>query len=203
MPGGYEEQMRLDAVKAEADRKARQKQGEIGLPAFQEYDPTQPLTTAHEDEEHSLSYHDTHPGAAAVGAGAAAGAYTARNEGHYANGYAPAPTNTRAVDEYYSPSNQTSNNAYPPQPRRQGSQSTTAYSASNYGYAGAGAAGAGAGAATHDYLNTNPSYGHQQYPTQATGQYPTAHDQYPSQVIYGHAVESSGESYPNILQYAV
>ena len=39
----YAEQMRLDAVKAEADRKARQKQGEVGLPAFQEYDPSQPL----------------------------------------------------------------------------------------------------------------------------------------------------------------
>lgn len=180
-----------------------------GGQAFQEYDPTQPLTTAHEeDNEPSLSYHDSHAGAA-VGAGAATGAYAARNEGRYANGYAPAPANTRAVDEYYSPSNQTSNNAYPPQPRRQGSQATTAYSASasNHGYAGAGAAaavGAGAGAAaTHDYLNANPSYGHQQYPTQASGQYPTAHDQYPSQVIYGHAVEPSGELHSILFSYNV
>jgi hypothetical protein len=46
----YEEQMRLDAVKAEADRKARLKQGELGLPAFPEHDPTQPLTGDSEDD---------------------------------------------------------------------------------------------------------------------------------------------------------
>ncbi|THG96974.1 hypothetical protein EW145_g7683, partial [Phellinidium pouzarii] len=38
---GYVDQMRLDAIKAEADRKARQK--EVGLPAFPEHDATQPL----------------------------------------------------------------------------------------------------------------------------------------------------------------
>lgn len=205
MPGGYDEQMRLDAVKAEADRKARQKQGEQGLPAFPEYDPTQPLTTPHEDEEQpTLSYRDnSYSNGAVVGTGVgaaagagAAGAYGA-SRGNYAGGYAPAPANTRAVDEYYSPSSQTNNNAYPPQPRRQGSQATTAYSASNYGagYAAAGAAAGATAAATQNYSNVNPSYGHQQYPTQATGQYPnaTAHEQYPSQVIYGHAVEGSGQ----------
>ncbi|KAH9950909.1 SUR7/PalI family-domain-containing protein [Amylocystis lapponica] len=54
VPGGdgrYAEQMRLDAVKAEADRKARQKQGEGGLPAFNEYEQMQPLTRKLSDEQ--------------------------------------------------------------------------------------------------------------------------------------------------------
>jgi hypothetical protein len=37
--------MWLDAIKAEADRKARQGKTEMGLPAFPKYNPTQPLTT--------------------------------------------------------------------------------------------------------------------------------------------------------------
>jgi hypothetical protein len=81
----YEEQMRLDAVKSEADRKARQNQGELGLPSFPEYDPRQPLTSdaEHETMPHA-PYRDTRYAAAAVG--------------------------TRAVDDY----NPTGNNAYPP-----------------------------------------------------------------------------------------
>ncbi|KAH9974205.1 hypothetical protein BJV77DRAFT_1074692 [Russula vinacea] len=46
--------MRLDAVKAEADRKAR-KQTELGLPSFPEYDPTQPLTGDAEYETSTTS----------------------------------------------------------------------------------------------------------------------------------------------------
>jgi hypothetical protein len=87
----YEEQMRLDAVKAEADRKARQQKSELGLPAFAEYDPTQPLTGDAEYEAQSrVPYRDAQ--------------------------YAAAPVGTRAVDEYYAAGNNT-NNAYPP--RRQ------------------------------------------------------------------------------------
>ena len=111
----YEEQMRLDAVKAEADRKARQGKTELGLPAFPEYDPTQPLTG---DAEHEnvprVPYRDAQ--------------------------YAAAPVGTRAVDEYYA----TGNNAYPPrrQPTASSgltqqtgyahSQQTSGYAPSNY-----------------------------------------------------------------------
>ena len=115
----YEEQMRLDAVKAEADRKAQQKQGELGLPSFPEYDPTQPLTADAEHEPVSrVPYRDAQ--------------------------YAAAPVGTRAVDEYYA----AGNNAYPPrrQPttssaytqntQRTGythSQQTSGYAPSTYG----------------------------------------------------------------------
>lgn len=60
VPAGnaYAEQMRMDAIKAEIDRKARQKasQRENGLPAFDEYEPeTRPLTTQ-SDEDHSAPH---------------------------------------------------------------------------------------------------------------------------------------------------
>ncbi|KIJ38428.1 hypothetical protein M422DRAFT_781371 [Sphaerobolus stellatus SS14] len=48
---GRSDALRLDAIKAEADRKARQKQGEGGLPAFQEYDATKPLTGKYDEED--------------------------------------------------------------------------------------------------------------------------------------------------------
>ncbi|SRR6266403_438815 len=102
----YEEQMRLDAVKSEADRKARQKKTEMGLPAFPEYDPTQPLTG---DAEHETStrvpYRDAQ--------------------------YAAAPVGTRAVDEYYT----ARNNAYPPRRQPTASSAYTqqsGYAPSNY-----------------------------------------------------------------------
>ncbi|KAH8990201.1 pali-domain-containing protein [Lactarius hatsudake] len=146
----YEEQMRLDAVKAEADRKARLKQGELGLPAFPEYDPTQPLTgDAEHDTQPALPYRDA--------------------------GYAAAPVGTRAVDEYYKP---TGNNAYPP--RRQPtassgrtgnihSQQSSAYAPSVY--AGSTAASTGP-PVTSGYLNAdNTGYQHGQYPSQATTRY--------------------------------
>jgi hypothetical protein len=106
----YEEQMRLDAVKAEADRKARLGgKAELGLPAFPEYDPTQPLTS---DAEHEMSarvpYRDAQ--------------------------YAAAPVGTRAVDEYY---NTAGNNAYPPrrQPTASSQQTGYAHSQQTSGYA--------------------------------------------------------------------
>ncbi|KAF8506555.1 pali-domain-containing protein [Russula emetica] len=111
----YEEQMRLDAVKAEADRKARQGKNELGLPAFPEYDPTQPLTSDAEHENAArVPYRDTQ--------------------------YAAAPVGTRAVDDYYT----AGNNAYPPrrQPTASSgrtqqtgyvrSQQTSGYAPSNY-----------------------------------------------------------------------
>lgn len=102
---GYVEQMRLDAVKQEADRKARAARGEQGLPAFQEWDQGAGKTphdeyaplTAHvdgdevflEDEHRQVPYRDA-PGAVTRGGAPAAG-------------YAPTPMGARAVDEYYSP----------------------------------------------------------------------------------------------------
>ncbi|KAI9454137.1 pali-domain-containing protein [Lactarius psammicola] len=157
----YEEQMRLDAVKAEADRKARQKQGEHGLPAFPEYDPTQPLTGDPEhDAQPTLPYRDA--------------------------GYAAAPVGTRAVDEYYNP---TGNNAYPPrrQPtassdrtQRTGnihSQQTSGYAPS--GYDGATAVSTGP-AVTSGYLNADNTGYHGQYPSQASTRY--GHEQSASNV---------------------
>ncbi|KAG8914144.1 hypothetical protein FRC01_004200 [Tulasnella sp. 417] len=54
----YAEQMRMDAIKAEMDRKTRQKAGtthEVGLPAFEEYE-TRPLTS--DDERAHSPYRD-------------------------------------------------------------------------------------------------------------------------------------------------
>jgi hypothetical protein len=118
---GYEERMRLDAVKAEADRKARQKQSEVGLPVFNELqrdDPRKPLY-AHVDggnvydDDHTPYRDDDAPNVAHA---------TANPAQH--SGYVQAPAGTRAVDEYYNPTQPT----YPPQPRRQGSGSTYAHS---------------------------------------------------------------------------
>ncbi|KAF9486489.1 hypothetical protein BDN70DRAFT_16417 [Pholiota conissans] len=108
----YSEQMRLDAVKAEADRKARQKQGsETGLPAFYE---AQPLTGhvdgdqvyVDNDHEHDSQTHIA--GAAAPMAGRAQG---------YSNGYVAGAPGSRTIDEYYAGPSQPqtpSSNTYPP-----------------------------------------------------------------------------------------
>ncbi|KAI0003816.1 SUR7/PalI family-domain-containing protein [Russula compacta] len=149
----YEEQMRLDAVKAEADRKARQTKSEVGLPAFAEYDPTQPLTSDAEHEaQPPFSYRDAQ--------------------------YAAAPVGTRAVDEYYAAGN---NNAYPP--RRQPttssaytqqtgyahSQQTSGYAPSTYAAATAVSTGA---PVSSGYLNANNiRYQDEQYPSQASSGY--------------------------------
>ncbi|KAJ3517857.1 hypothetical protein NLJ89_g218 [Agrocybe chaxingu] len=94
----YAEQMRLDAVKAEADRKARQKQGEGGLPAFYE---SQPLT-AHVDGDRVLLEGDHNESQVNL---AGTGAPPARH-----TGYVPAAPGTRATDDYYSPQPQTPGN---------------------------------------------------------------------------------------------
>lgn len=110
---GNREQVRLDAVKAEADRKARLAQGETGLPAFQEYEPLKAKMDGdgvYLDDEGQ--YRDT---------------YSSRRSqsGYSGSGYAPAAVGTRAIDEF--------NNvpSYPPQPRRRGSAQTQ-LTASNY-----------------------------------------------------------------------
>ncbi|KAF4604785.1 hypothetical protein EYR40_003567 [Pleurotus pulmonarius] len=113
----YEERMRLDAVKAEADRKARQKTAtEGGLPAFYEIQPltaqeSQPLTARVEGDSVYVDTpyrdeHNAHPGRQAS---------TGTSGGYVGGGYARAPAGTRAVDEYYNPTN----TSYPPQPQQQ------------------------------------------------------------------------------------
>lgn len=151
---GYAEQMRLDAVKAEADRKARQKQGEVGLPAFQEYDPSQPLhlkgDEVYADEDDRDSYRDN----------------TVQRQHNQApatnNGYVQGTPGNRAIDEYHSGMSESS---YPPQSRRQNSshtQATTEYEASNYGYAAATAA-TSVLPVNNQYSSTAPYQGHDQY----------------------------------------
>lgn len=166
-PGGeggnaYGDQMRLDAVKAEADRKARQKNGEVGLPAFQEYDPSQPLRAkvdhdevyGDEDDSSHYGYHNQAPVQATA----------------YSGGYVQGTPGNRAIDEFNAPPS----TSYPPQPNRQNSgrtQATTGYEGSQYGY------GAGATAvpvATQQYLSTAPQdYGHAQGGTSCELFYPS------------------------------
>ena len=165
---GYSEQMRLEAVKAEADRKARQAAGknEVGLPAFQEYE-RQPLTGKSDDQF--------------IEDGDQVLPYGRQNNQQFAGGYAQAAPGTRAVDAYYNAPTPAR-----PSPARQGSQHTQApstytdqqstyqsstyqpstYNPSTYAAVPA-AAGAAAAAGATGYLNADP-YGHQQ---QASGAY--------------------------------
>ncbi|KAI9507813.1 pali-domain-containing protein [Russula earlei] len=164
----YEEQMRLDAVKAEADRNARKKQSELGLPSFPEYDPTQPLTADVEhDPQPQAPYRDSR--------------------------YAAAPVGTRAVDEYYA----AGNNAYPPrrQPTTSSarthqtgyphSQQTSGYASSNY------AASAVLPTGPSGFLNAD-NIGHEQYPSQAGVRY--GQGQYPNDTIYRSSSNDYGQS---------
>ncbi|KAJ7492058.1 SUR7/PalI family-domain-containing protein [Mycena latifolia] len=117
-PPGAGDQMRLDAVKAEADRKARQKATEGGLPAFHE---SVPLTTTAYDDGGAI--------------------YT--DKPHTPGGYMQAPPGSRAVDQYYAGPSTGYNNmgpsagynnasSYPPSPQRQYAPST--YAPSTYSY---------------------------------------------------------------------
>ncbi|EJF66811.1 pali-domain-containing protein [Dichomitus squalens LYAD-421 SS1] len=173
MDNGYAEQMRLEAVKAEADRKARQAAGknEIGLPAFQEYE-RQPLTSKVDENEHYIEdgdsvvpYHaQARSGGAGVGAGTAAYARQGNQQPAYTGGYAQATPGTRAVDAYY--------NSAPTAPARQGSTHTQAPSAVySDPYAPSIAPSATAGATAGGYLAANAygQYGHQQQPSGVSG----------------------------------
>ncbi|KAH9858069.1 SUR7/PalI family-domain-containing protein [Lenzites betulinus] len=204
----YADQMRLEAVKAEADRKARQAAGrtEVGLPAFQENE-RQPLTSKSdeqfvEDGDQILPYNPQQPsGGAGVGAGTAAYARQAgQSQQRYAGGYAQAAPGTRAVDAYYNAAPQQQNSF--PSPARQGSQHTQApstYSQSPSGYTQSASvyadpyalppSAAPAAAAGAAYLGASAAYGHQQQPTTASYNHPVrgqsfhsavSHQPYPS-----------------------
>ncbi|KAK7695360.1 hypothetical protein QCA50_002552 [Cerrena zonata] len=190
---GYVEQIRLDAVKAEADRKARQAKGEVGLPAFQEYEST-PLTKV-DHEEYLDNGHEVLPYHNNSGVGAGTAAYTRQGAAPPSHsGYSQAAPGTRAVDDYYNSR---------PNPRRQGSgmtghtQTTSSYSASTYSAPmpnvpaippppsnlnaiGTSAAMAGA-AAGAGYLASSGGQYHDQYPSGASG------------AAYGHT--AGGTSY--------
>lgn len=128
----HADQMRLDAVKAEADRKARQQQGEIGLPAFHEYDPSQPLKArisgdgVYLDEEDGVPYRDNQSVSTAGRAGMGSHGRRPSANGYAGGGYVQAPRGTRAIDEY--------NNAspYAAPPRRKSSTLTQTTSSSAY-----------------------------------------------------------------------
>ncbi|KAG6380986.1 pali-domain-containing protein [Boletus reticuloceps] len=115
------EQIRLDAVKAEADRKARQAQPEVGLPAFHEYDQSQPLKARLDGDEVYLEedapYRDNQSVSTSGNAGM--GTYgRSAGRGYAAGGYVQAPPGTRAMDEYNNPS------PYPLGPQRRASNIT-------------------------------------------------------------------------------
>lgn len=115
----YAEQVRLDAVKAEADRKARQKQGEIGLPAFYE---SQPLTGHVEGDQVYVDGESNQSSA-----NLAPQPPSRQQSTNFKGGYAPGPTGTRTMDEYYRNNNVAASTGYPPQPapRRQQSEYST------------------------------------------------------------------------------
>ncbi|KAJ3845345.1 SUR7/PalI family-domain-containing protein [Lentinula raphanica] len=125
----YAEQMRLDAVKAEVDRKARQK--EAGLPAFSE---TQPLTARVDGDNVYMEPYEDHSTPATPANGRQ---FNGGRGGYAGGGYVQAPVGTRAVDEYYNPTRDnyaaaSTPNTYPPQPHPQRQGSGHTYTASNY-----------------------------------------------------------------------
>ncbi|KAF8603958.1 pali-domain-containing protein [Ceratobasidium sp. AG-I] len=142
------ERMRLDAVKAEADRKALQAAGgrERGLPAFYEYERT-PLRKDEpqyyeEEVEVFVPYKDgaTRPGGPSRDASHASRSTASRQGGSVRTNraYEPGAPGTRAIDDYYNntapvatgaalgaaPVVAAAANTYPPQ--RQPSQDTQA-----------------------------------------------------------------------------
>ncbi|KAF6748398.1 hypothetical protein DFP72DRAFT_1174304 [Ephemerocybe angulata] len=129
----YADRMRLDAVKAEADRKARAKVKEGGLPAFSENEPL----TAVIDGDHV--YLDNDAGASSNAHTAVSGSTAGRKPSQHslahaksatfaAGGYVQGAPGNRAVDEYYNPTQTPAPgpNTYPPQPQ------TAPYGASAY-----------------------------------------------------------------------
>ncbi|KAH8110637.1 pali-domain-containing protein [Phellopilus nigrolimitatus] len=187
----YPEQMRLEAVKAEADRKARQK-NEIGLPAFpSENEVTKPLNSKAQyleesDDEGASPYMDNGGVAGPRRQGSAA-------QSGYRGGYAQAPPGTSAMDEYYSPTRTEANIGYPPNRQYAGSSRSpppSSHTQSLYSTAPTAAA-TPAPQTPAPYLN-------------AAGL--GAHSQYPSAQEYGHtaggttyhsAISSDHQQYPS------
>ncbi|KAF8486710.1 SUR7/PalI family-domain-containing protein [Gautieria morchelliformis] len=192
MPGDYEagreEAMRLDAVKAEADRKARQKQGEVGLPAFQEYDPTKPLTAKYDEEDEPYQDHQARQASGYSNVQASGGGYVPNH------GYAPAAPGTSAMEAYYAPPQAPPAVAgYPP-------QQATAYA--QYPPTQYNAYDAANAQPSHNQYLSSETYGHGQYasnegthglPVQDTSYYapPGGSAPYPSSTTPNPQVESA------------
>lgn len=129
----YVDQVRLDAIKAEAERQAKQKYGtEGGLPAFQEF---QPLT--HKESDDGYAYEEGNhivkqPSQSQLPQQGYLDASSPSQQpvtgSTYAGGYMPGQPGGRAVDDYYNPTG----TGYPPGPRRQLSQTASNYSQSSY-----------------------------------------------------------------------
>ncbi|TFK26783.1 pali-domain-containing protein [Coprinopsis marcescibilis] len=206
----YSEQMRLDAVKADADRKARERQQkELGLPAFAE---TQPLT-ARVDGDHVYIDDDTKggllngPPSPTMSRPSKSSLTSANSNGpRYATGgYVRGAPGTTAMDEYYNPAGPAEPNTYPPQPQRQGSQH--AFAAGGYNNGGysspqrqqSGYAPSASGPYAHTGYGAYQSTSPPPMPSQSLavpGQYvdPYAQDPYnQSGQQYGHA--AGGSSY--------
>ena len=131
-PGQFVDQVRMDAIRAEADRQAKQKYGkESGLPAFQEY---QPLTRKESGDD--FGYEDgtqivKQPSQPQGFLDASSPRQEPATGQTYVGGYMPGQPGGRAVDDFYNPSGA----GYPPGPRRQGtthSQTASNYSQSTY-----------------------------------------------------------------------
>ncbi|KAL5536005.1 hypothetical protein ACEPAF_4099 [Sanghuangporus sanghuang] len=192
-PTSHAEQMRLDAVRAEAERKARQK-NEVGLPAFPEHaDVVKPLRHMDDDmSDGDEPYRDHKALGYGAGVGASVGAPRRQGSGStmgthaqpsFRGGYAQAPPGTRAVDEYYSssPSSPARSNSgapgmsYPPNRQYSTSPGATAT-------AGAAAAAAGVGAGAGYLAASGAAYGHRTSDTShhTAASTPSQHQQYPS-----------------------
>ena len=159
----FTDRLRLDAVKAEADRKARERQAkEVGLPAFAE---TQPLT-ARVDGDH-VYFDDGDSQKDKLSTAPATPNESANSRQRVVTGYVQGAPGNRAVDDYYNAAGTASPpmpNTYPPQ--RQGS--AHAYPPSS-GYEGATAYGGGmtpqrqpstysTGAASYGQTGYGPGY---------------------------------------------
>jgi len=122
----------MDAIKAEADRQAKQKYGkEGGLPAFQEF---QPLTRKESDD--GYAYEDGNhivkqPSQSQLPQQGYLNASSPNQQSvPYVGGYVPGQPGGRAIDDYHNPAG----TGYPPGPRRQGTvhSQTSTYSQSSY-----------------------------------------------------------------------
>jgi SUR7/PalI family len=203
--GGYADRMRLDAIKAEADRKARQQQAEVGLPNFPESTPLKARIDGDEvyllgDEESQGSQHTMNslggapgygrrPSQNDLGGGSGYGRRPSQNDlgggGGYAGGYAQGPPGGRAIDQYYS-SNNDPTSTYPPQPARKPSAPQSAYAQPNYAPSNYAQSNfvqstypnvpATAPVANTNYLASNQQYGTDRYAS--PDRYANGQDQY-------------------------
>lgn len=132
----YVDQVRMDAIKAEAERQAKQKYGqESGLPAFQE---VQPLNRKESGEEFAYEEGNeivSRPSQSHLHQQGYLDASSLRQQPTtgqtYPGGYVPGQPGGRAVDDYHN----STGAGYPPGPRRQGtmhSQTASNYSQSTY-----------------------------------------------------------------------